>query len=345
MKCKYLENQITIRSDGQYRLCCVSTESSNNENINTHLPDEWRNSVTYRSAREMLERDEWPDACIKCKTQEQAGVESKRTKAKFFGPGISHLDLRLGNSCNLKCISCWNMSSSSIAEEEHEMVKQGIPIPSQIIDVTNINWSSEDNFKKLESLPLQEVYLTGGEPMMVKHVSEFLERLDPSTHIRFSTNCTITNPKLEKILKRFHVVSLSLSLDAVDRKIEYIRYGSKWSEVEENAKRFSDNFMVNIAPTISIFNAWFYDEIYEYADKNNWHLYENLLLMPSWLSCKNAPAVLKEKFQRVAPNWYKDETNPLEIENFKSNIHRLDQWRNIRIRDYLPVVADAYDIS
>ena len=68
MKCKYLENHITIRSDGQYRLCCVSTEPSNNENINTHLPDEWQNSVTYRSAQEMLERDEWPDACIKCKT-------------------------------------------------------------------------------------------------------------------------------------------------------------------------------------------------------------------------------------------------------------------------------------
>jgi organic radical activating enzyme len=345
MKCKYLENQVTVRSDGQYRLCCVSVEPDNTENINTHTPEDWRNSKTHKNAREMLGQNEWPAACIKCKTQEEANVESKRTKAKFFGPGISHLDLRLGNSCNLKCISCWNMSSSSIAEEEHEMVKHGIPISSQILDVTNINWSSEENFKKLENLPLQEVYLTGGEPMMVRHIPEFLERLDPSTHIRFSTNCTVTNPKLEKVLKKFHIVSLSLSLDAVDKKIEYIRYGSRWKEIEENAKRFSDNFMINIAPTISIFNAWFYDDIHEYADKNNWHLYENLLLMPSWLSCKNAPMSLKKKFQRVDPNWYKEEADPKEIMQFKSNINRLDQWRKIRIREYLPTVADAYDID
>jgi len=345
MKCNYLENQITIRSDGQYRLCCVSTEPNNKENINSHVPSEWRESETYQTARKMLERNEWPSACIKCKTQEEAGVKSKRTNTDILGPGISHLDLKLGNSCNLKCISCWNMSSSSIAEEEHEMIKKGVPITSKIIDVTNINWSSEDNFKKLENLPLQEVYFTGGEPMMVKHVPEFLERLDPSTHIRFNTNCTITNPRLEKILKRFHTVSLSLSLDAVDRKIEYIRYGSKWTEVEENARRFSDNFIVSISPTISILNAWFYDDICEYADKNNWQVYENLLLMPSWLSCKNAPASLKEKFQRVNPNWYNDNPSLLEIENFKSNIQRLDQWRNIRLRDYLPTVADAYDIN
>lgn len=345
MKCKYLENQITVRSDGQYRLCCVSVEPDNRENINTHNPEQWKNSETHTEIRDILDRGEWPAVCIKCRLQEEAGVESKRTKAKLFGPGISHLDLRLGNSCNLKCISCWNMSSSSIAEEEQEMGKAGIATSGQILDITNINWSSEENFKKLENLPLQEVYLTGGEPMMVRNVLEFLERLDPSTHIRFSTNCTISNPKLEKVLKRFHVVSMSLSLDAVDRKIEYIRYGSQWKTIEENAKRFSDNFIVNIAPTISVFNAWFYDEIYEYADKNSWHLYENLLLMPPWLCCKNAPDSLKEKFQRVDPDWYKEAADIREFENFKSNISRLDKWRKISISNYLPIVAEAYGIN
>lgn len=131
MKCKYLENQITVRSDGQYRLCCVSVEPDNKENINTHSPEQWKNSKTHTEIRDILDRGEWPAACVKCRLQEEAGVESKRTKAKFFGPGISHLDLRLGNSCNLKCISCWNMSSSSIAEEEQEMVKNSIACPVQ----------------------------------------------------------------------------------------------------------------------------------------------------------------------------------------------------------------------
>jgi organic radical activating enzyme len=344
MLCKYLENQINVRADGQYRLCCVSVEPNNKENINTHTPEAWRNSKTYIEAKEMLAKDLWPEACIKCKVQEEAGVESKRIKARFYGPGISHLDLRLGNSCNLKCISCWNMSSSSIAEEEKAMVANGMKIP-QVLDIANFNWATEENFSKLEHLPIQEVYLTGGEPMMVRHLPEFLEKLDSSTHIRFSTNCTINNPKLEKILKKFHVVTVSLSLDAVDKKIEYIRYGSKWAEVEANAKRFADTYMVNICPTISLLNAWFYDDIKEYADKNNWRLYENLLMLPEWLHCKNAPTVLKEKFQSINPKWYAEEADSKQIELFLSNTQRLDNWRNIKISDYLPEVASAYGIS
>lgn len=344
MRCKYLDNQINVRSDGQYRLCCVSIEPDNQENIKTHTPEEWRNSKTHTAAIDTLARGEWPSACLKCKSQEELGLESKRTKARSFGPGISHLDLRLGNSCNLKCLSCWNQSSSSIAEEEIEMKKAGIPI-ANALDVSNFNWADKDTFKKFENLPLQEVYFTGGEPMMVKHLPDFLERLDPSTHIRFNTNCTIWNPKLEKILKKFNVVTMSLSLDAVDRKIEYIRYGSKWNEVSEIAKRYNDFCLVNISPTISILNAWFYEEIKEYADKNKWRLYENVLMLPSWLHCKNAPDSLKAQFQIVNPNWYKDPADEDQINFFKSQISKLDSWRNISIKEYLPPVAEAYGIS
>lgn len=344
MKCKYLENQVTIRSDGQYRLCCVSVEPDNIENINTHTPENWRNSNTHKNARELLNQNKWPDACLKCKSQEELGLESKRTKARSFGPGISHLDLRLGNSCNLKCMSCWNQSSSSIAEEEIEMKRAGIPI-ANALDVSNISWADADSFKKFENLPLQEVYFTGGEPMMVKHLPDFLERLDPSTHIRFSTNCTIWNPKLEKILRKFNVVTMSLSLDAVDKKIEYIRYGSKWSKVKEIAKRYDDFCFVNIAPTISLLNAWFYEDIQEYADKHKWRLYENVLMLPLWLHCKNAPDSLKAQFQKLNPNWYKEPADPAEIEYFKAHTRRLDSWRGIRIQDYLQPVAKAYDIS
>jgi organic radical activating enzyme len=344
MRCKYLDNQINVRSDGQYRLCCVSIEPDNQENIRTHTPEQWRISKTHTNAINTLAKGEWPDACLKCKTQEELGLESKRTKARSFGPGISHLDLRLGNSCNLKCLSCWNQSSSSIAEEEIEMKKAGIPI-ANVLDVSNVNWADKDTFKKFENLPLQEVYFTGGEPMMVKHLPDFLERLDPSTHIRFSTNCTIWNPKLEKILRKFHVVTMSLSLDAVDKKIEYIRYGSKWKEVKEIAKKYDDFCLVNIAPTISLLNAWFYNDIQEYADKNKWRLYENVLMLPSWLHCKNAPDSLKSQFQILNPNWYKDPADEEQINFFKSQISKLDSWRNISIKEYLPPVAKAYGIS
>lgn len=325
-------------------MCCVSLEPDNLENIKTHSPIRWLNSDTVKFARDKLNNDEWPKACSKCRDQEEIGVESKRQKGITLGPGITHLDLRLGNSCNLKCISCWNMSSSSIAQEERDMASKGLTVLN-LLDETNFNWAEESNLNYFVDLPLKEVYLTGGEPMMVKHLPSFLDKLDKSVHIRLNTNCTIRNERLEKSLKRFSCVTFTLSLDAVDRKIEYIRYGSKWAEVEKTALHLSDNFIVNVSPTISLLNAWFYDEIKEYCCRQNWEVFENLLVEPAWLHCKNAPTSLKERFTGVDARWYNEKESLYEIENFKNKIKFLDSWRNINIKDYLPEVAVAYGIS
>ena len=31
MKCKYLEHQVMIRPDGEFRMCCISKEKTNKE--------------------------------------------------------------------------------------------------------------------------------------------------------------------------------------------------------------------------------------------------------------------------------------------------------------------------
>lgn len=343
MECKYLDHQLYVGANGQYRHCCVSLESDNPENIATHTPMEWYNSVTQRTAREKFARDEWPDACIRCKISEENGVISQRQKPRRYGPGISHLDLRFGNSCNLKCISCWNVSSSSIAQEELDMISAGYKLDVIPLKDANTNWATVENLEKIADLPIHEVYLTGGEPMMVKHLPEFLERLDPDTQLRFNTNCTLWNPKIEKILRKFKTVIMSLSLDATDRRIEYIRYGSDWKTVEENANKYMDFCNVDITPTLSVLNAWFYDDIREYAYKKNWRIYENVLLKPDWLRCLNAPEQLKKLFQ-IDSKWFSDTGEQHHIEYFKKRIKQLDSWRKINIRDYLPQVADAYGL-
>ncbi len=346
MKCKYLEHQICIRSDGQYRLCCASLEPENKETIHTHTPQEWHDSEFHQSIRNKLDQGIWPDACATCKNLEEKGIQSQRQKPRPYGPGLSHFDLRFGNSCNLKCISCWNMSSSSIAEEAIDMHKAGVQPLYSILEVPNFNWANEETFRKIETADLKEVYLTGGEPMMVRHLPDFLERLDRSVELRFNTNCTIWNPKLEKILRKFDKIVMSLSLDAVDRRIDYIRYGSKWDQINENAKRYADFCIVDLTPTISVLNAHFINDLKEYAEKNKFGYYENYLTNPPWLHCKNAPDSLKEKFQSQSVKaWSNGPSDPLMIEMFKNKIKALDSWRKINIRDYLPEVADAYGID
>lgn len=358
MRCKYLDNQVCVRSDGQYRLCCVSLEGNNKETVHTHTPQEWYDGEFHSKVTEQMENDIWPEACVRCEKQEEQGIDSMRTRVKpdgtryvrnFYGPGISHLDIRFGNSCNLKCISCWEMSSSSIAEEAIEMKKAGIQPLHGVLEIPNFNWASEETMKRFDNLPIREVYLTGGEPMMVKHLDKFLNRLDPKVVVRFNTNGTLWNPKIEKILRRFDVVIMSLSLDAASDKIDYIRYGSKWNEIEVNAQKYADFCrVVDVTPTISLLNILYYDEITEYARKNNFKLYDNLLILPEWLHVKNAPQSLKDQFHGIHPDvdgWANHPADPLVIEHFVREITKQDKWRGMYIKDYLPEVAAAYGLS
>jgi len=325
MNCQFLEHQVCVRADGQYRLCCVSLESNNEENIRTHTPEDWLNSTTHKDAVKKFTQGVWPDACKTCANREAQGLPSKRTQADL-GPGISHLDIRFGNSCNLKCISCWEQSSSSIAEEAIEMQKQGIIPVNNVLEVPNFNWASEKAVEQLIKYPLKEVYLTGGEPMMVKHLPMLLERLDSSVAIRFNTNGTIYNPKLEKLLKRFGVVNMAVSIDAIGKRAEYIRYGSNWNTIETNFNKYKEYCRVSVTPTVSVLNQPYMDEVHDWADHNDVDVYLNYLENPEYLNVNKA----QDSEQR---------------KKFVDVITRLDSFRNVSIKDYLPEVAAAYGIS
>ena len=344
MRCSLLENHVYIATTGEYRFCCSSQEKGNVETVWTHTPVQWLNSDTVKQAVDTLAKDEWPDACNKCKLEEEAGLTSRRLDRQHYGPGISHLDLRFGNSCNLKCISCWSGSSSSINDEAEEMVAAGITPIHPVFPKSVSNWYDEKFFSYFENLPVKEVALAGGEPMMIKHLSEFLERLDSDVTLRLTTNGTIYNPKIVNILKKFKNVVMTVSVDAIGKRIEYIRYGSKWSDIERNIKEYSNFCKVDLSPCISVLNAAYYEEIEDWAASNNFKIYNNLLVTPAYLHLKNAPDSLKKQFKHFS-DW-KDQPADTKMQQlFVENIIKTDNFRNIKIQEYLPEVAHAYGIN
>lgn len=339
MYCSLLENHIYINVRGRYQTCCVSTDNMNEESITNCTPKQWWSSDRIRSSVEMMKNNQWPEQCSNCKNAEEKGLESDRLAFENrFGPEAVSLDLRFSTSCNLKCISCGPTSSSSIAEEHNQMVNAGL-ITGPIYE--NNNWFTLSNIEPLMALPIKEVKFAGGEPMMIKHITEMLEMLDPSVIVKFTTNMTLFNPKVFELMKKFKKVIIAASIDAIGKKIEYIRYGSDWQTIEKNISKYSEVAEIHFGVCVTSLNAMYLDEIKDWAKEKN---FKNLFYPatePKWLSIKHAPKIIQEcvpEFKSLVS----EGDNQSYIQAFQKNIRRLDSLRNVNIRDYLPEVADAY---
>lgn len=332
MKCNRLENQICVRTTGQYRLCCVSSEPDNVENIMTHRIEDWTKSKIRTTAIELFNDNKWPDACTRCRIDEEAGIESTRQKSEHYGPGITHLDLRFGNSCNLSCRMCWPASSSSLVQEQQEFLMNNIESPWGSTSFVVHNWYDDNKALELASIPtLKEVYLTGGEPMMVKGLLKFAQLLDKNVTLRFNTNGTILNPKLLEEIKKFKNVNMCFSIDGVGKVNDYIRWGSKWEDVYRNFKICKDaGFDVSIGPTVQVLNELYMPALHKWAKDEGVKVFENVLARPAYYNIKTAP-------------WHS--TNVQAQQDFVKYTRILDTKRNCSLRDYLPEVADAYGIS
>jgi len=165
------------------------------------------------------------------------------------------LELRLGNQCNLQCVSCWGMSSSLLHQERSEYLdKNQVNDPSlswlktkwildrQAVESTDVrDWYETeafyDNFRKMAPT-LQRLYTTGGEPTLIKANYKMFEMLleanNTSCHIEFTSNMAVWNHSFYDKLEKFKNVEIQMSVDGVDAVGEYIRYPSDFKKVREN---------------------------------------------------------------------------------------------------------------
>lgn len=346
MSCKYLDHQLCVRTSGEYRLCCASLEPSHEYNIKTHTIEQWLNSDIHKQAKESINNGILPDSCLRCRTDEESGIQSMRQKPRVYGPGLSHLDIRFSNQCNLQCVMCSPMSSSSIMLEHNKL---GSDSPWGTIKVEEYNWYNEDIATEIASIPtLKEVYLTGGEPFMVRGLDKFINKLDRKVNLRFNTNGTLNNKKLYDLLSEFDYVNLAFSIDGIGKVNDYIRYGSSWNEVEDNlllAKEY--NFDVSITPTIQIYNYPYIKDLFLYCEKHNIKHYDTLLLTPEHFDIRNMPDLMRERYTLPEHKDYllNNQRDDSMIEHFVNFTNTLDKSRNISIKDYLPELTEYYDFN
>ena len=375
-KCRHASFGLELDTLGKVRPCCLAKPfvDDNGKEYSLHetnLEEIW-NSNSRKQLLLDLENGIENSICDTCWIEERHGRESKRNRENSRDIGFAQtpqiLDLKLGNTCNLRCRTCNPFSSSSWVNEWYDLgYSYGTSKTEYFEKFKNIqNLFSDSNVELWGTLEewipkCKFIDFYGGEPLLVKKIWDILLRsvesnLCEEQEIHFNTNATIfpTEDQIE-ILSKFKQINISLSIDGIREKFEYMRYPGKWDIVEKNIQQYRDlndnyeNIKVDFCYTVSIYNLWDIPEFDEYVKKNyaSISIYYNMLFTPEFFNITNVPEELKSVVEKrllsysptlsnVTSMLFSKPFNSTEFENLILTTRKHDQYRNNKFQDAFP---------
>jgi sulfatase maturation enzyme AslB (radical SAM superfamily) len=154
------------------------------------------------------------------------------------------LTVMFGNFCNLRCIQCGPVCSSS-----HQTEQRLNRVKFQELDLYRVDehtekkwWQTADfaEFLDKTSKDVQHVFLHGGEPLITPEAIAFLKSIPHPENIELSltTNSTVLTDEVYELIKKFKQLSIVVSLEGVGAHNDYLRYGGNWNTIVANIHRF-----------------------------------------------------------------------------------------------------------
>jgi radical SAM protein with 4Fe4S-binding SPASM domain len=309
--------------------------------------------------QQMLE-DKKPKNCAGCYLQEQdrknlSSISSRLYYTKELGSvvdntlydqienfSLHHVDLRWTNHCNQACVYCGPEYSSKWAKELGKEIKSSAEARIKV---------KEFVFKNIKKL--KNVYLAGGEPLLMNENREFLELLlkeNPLINLRVNTNLSSTVTGVFELLCQFKNVHWIVSVETTEQEYEYVRYHGVWNNFIKNLKQIQKlNHKITFNMLYFILNYKSIFSTINFFKEMNFH--ENSFIIgplytPEYLNILNLPKnildELKNKFSNeitksnhYLKNSYENILKYIlntpwtpDIENFYIQTKKLDQSRN-----------------
>jgi hypothetical protein len=125
---------------------------------------------------------------------------------------------------------------------------------------------------------------------------EFLELLlknNPNVNLRINTNLSKTGTRVFDLVNKFENVHWTVSVDAIDKEFEYIRYGSNWQDFLDNLQiiklnnhKISFNMLWLLLNHNILFDAIDYFKSIGFEDNS---FIVGPIMQPSWLDIRNLP--------------------------------------------------------
>jgi len=348
-----------LEPNGNVKNCIISTETLGNieqQDIKSILSGEKNTAL-----KEQMIKDLKPSNCSGCYLQEAgrknlSSISSRLYYTKELAAHVDqklydstkdfalhHVDLRWTNHCNQACVYCSPSYSSKWAQE------LGVKIKSNTDARARVKEFVFENIKQLKN-----VYLAGGEPLLMNENKEFLElllKVNPEVHVRVNTNLSSTRTGVFDLLCKFKNVHWTVSVETIGNEYEYVRYHGVWGDFLKNLKQIQQldhkitfNMLYFILNYKSIFSTVdFFKEL---------GFHENSFVIgplygPTYLNILNLPDNMLDDIKKIlsakidSSNFYlknsyenilKYITNTLwekNISGFQQQIKLLDERRNI----------------
>jgi MoaA/NifB/PqqE/SkfB family radical SAM enzyme len=382
---------------GTARPCCLAQEEIKDDSGQPFSLRKSTLATIYSSdymvnLRQQFRNGERPETCSRCWTEEAAGRDSKRIHSRIRlkelytqvdwnndrPDQLWFIDLKLGNICNLKCRICGSWSSSKWASEEMDYLPLGAN-KKQHIAYTWLKegrWPEEspDFWENLKALLPNIKYFefTGGEPWLIQEHWDLLKyavETGDSRHIdiHYNTNGSVNPFGADKsaVWGEFGRVDIAFSIDNVDKRFEYERYGAKWDEANKiiDATHFaktvdSPNITTQLCFTVNIQNVYYLDELLDWADTKGFgSIYFNVLHSPERMSIQYmTPAARELVLNKLKMNFWKVDKYQQEINNlvqfiengpgsdgvdFCKQMQLTDRYRKQNFMDTHPEIARA----
>lgn len=365
-----------LEPNGEVKNCIISKTQLGDIN-ETHIKDIIHGQRNIKLKESMLE-DSKPLNCSGCYLQENqtknlSSISSRlyylkelgtKTHLDFYNDAknfsLKHVDLRWTNSCNQACVYCGPEYSSKWAQELGVKVKSAKAARQEVKDYVFDNISN-----------LQNVYLAGGEPMLMKENFEFLGLLkekNKQCSVRVNTNLSTTDTGIFDLLCEFPNVHWTVSLETIEHEYEYIRHHGSWEDFQKNLKtiqkldhKISFNMLHFILNYKSLFDC--VDHLKGIGFNDNSFII-GPLHAPSQLNILNLPdkmldsvytelknrletkplGYLKNSYENLLKH-YSSTTWQKDIEKFIVYTETLDKRRGIQCREIFPSLFKELDAN
>ena len=245
--------------------------------------------VFYSTEFDNIRKDqELPTACWKCQMHEDQGGKSHRMlwnerEEDDNTVKLTDLDLYMGNLCNLACVSCSSHNSSKWIAEEQKIFGSAYKTKQDDIDI-NLTWDMVKDLKRIK--------LAGGEVTIMPDHKKFLQQLidfDVAKNITlvYIVNNTTDPTQFADLFAQFDSIEFILSVDGIGEVSDYVRYLSKWHQLEHNInKSIEAGISVSINCVVSILNVHHMPELIEWWNARG-PIFFRLLDYPAHLSIQN----------------------------------------------------------